>query len=63
MDSSRTSKFDLGWLGMSRRSRRRSARESMELAFTDMPLLCCDDDRLCPACRAATSPELAAIAS
>jgi len=64
-----TSKPDRGWLGLSqhitgrRPKHRRSVRESLELACSDLPLLCCDDDQLCPACCAATSPELAALAS
>lgn len=29
-----------------------AALHSLDLALTDPPLLCCDDDELCPACRA-----------
>ena len=29
-----------------------SILRSLDLALIDPPLLCCDDDELCPACRA-----------
>jgi hypothetical protein len=29
-----------------------SVFHSLDLALADPPLLCCDDDELCPACRA-----------
>jgi hypothetical protein len=32
---------------------------ALDLALVDPPLLCCDDDELCPACRAESQSSLA----
>jgi len=42
-----------GWFKPSKVTRRRTGLlRSLDLALTDPPSLCCDDDELCPACRA-----------
>lgn len=37
---------------------RMSLLQLLDMALVDPPSLCCDDDGLCPACRADSAPEL-----